>query len=179
MNRKDQRVTLTCKQGLGLVNKRTCLWCGGNYYEGYKCKMCETTEPDMLGETEVSIFDVCRELDEVAQEVLAPQGGPSAYYDMPFKEWTTTNDMMEYLAEHKWGRYGIHLKDILKGICRWGDKQGTTIEYDARKIIYYGVRVLQLAVGRTEMRAYLREILHDPQFKAIEPESAPKRKYSE
>lgn len=171
MNKKDQRATLTCQPELEHVNKRTCLWCGGNYYEGYECKMCETNEPDMLGESELEGPELVA--------MVAPQGGPSKYYDMPFSEWTTTNDMMEYLAEHKWGRYGIHLKDILKGICRWGDKQGTTIEYDARKIIYYGVRVLQLAVGRTEMRAYLREILHDPQFKATEPESAPKRKYSE
>lgn len=170
MNRKGQRATLTWQQESELVNKRTCLWCGNNYYAGYQCKLCEETDPDMLGETELEGPEL------VAMVDTPPQGGPSKYYDMPFSEWTTTNDMMEYLAEHKWGRYGIHLKDILKGICRWGDKQGTTIEYDARKIIYYGVRVLQLAVGRTEMRAYLREILNDPQFKAIEPESAPDRK---
>lgn len=136
---------------------RSCTWCGGNYYEGFKCKMCEESDPDLLGETE-------------APTKVSPTGGPSSYYDMPFSEWVTTNDMMEYLAEHKWGRYGIHLKDIFKGICRWGDKEGTTLVYDAKKIIYYGVRILQLAVGRTEMRAYLREILHDPQFKAIDLE---------
>ncbi len=124
---------------------RHCTWCGGNYYEGFECKMCESSVPGPLGEPKAT-------------------GGPSSYYDMPFSTWITTNDMMEYLAEHKWGRYGIHLKDIFKGICRWGDKSGTTIEYDARKIIYYGVRILQLAVGRAEMREYLLEILDDPQF---------------
>lgn len=94
-----------------------------------------------------------------------PHGGPSGYYDMPFNKWVTTNDMMEYLAEHKWGRYGIHLKDIFKGICRWGDKDGTTVEYDSKKIIYYGVRILRLIIGTNKTRDYLKELLDDPQFK--------------
>jgi hypothetical protein len=95
-------------------------------------------------------------------------GGPSAYYDMPFKDWITTNDMMEYLAEHKWGKYGIHLKDIFKGLCRWGDKNGTSVEYDTRKIIYYGVRVLRLVIGITATRQYLQSLLDDPQFQEKE-----------
>ena len=95
-------------------------------------------------------------------------GGPSAYYDMPFKDWVTTNDMMEYLAEHKWGKYGIHLKDIFKGLCRWGDKDGTSVEYDTRKIIYYGVRVLRLVIGIKATRQYLQDLLDDPQFKDTE-----------
>jgi len=96
---------------------------------------------------------------------VQPHGGPQSYYDMPFKDWCTTNDMMEYLAEHKWGKYGIHLKDIFKGLCRWGDKAGTTIEYDTRKSIYYGCRVLMMMVGSKGLRKYLQEILDDPQFK--------------
>jgi hypothetical protein len=91
-------------------------------------------------------------------------GGCTSYYDMPFSSWVTTNDMMEYLAEHKWGKYGIHLKDIFKGLCRWGDKDGTTVEYDTKKIIYYGVRVLRLVVGTPKMREYLQSLLDDPQF---------------
>lgn len=92
-------------------------------------------------------------------------GGPSSYYDMPFSEWVTTNDMMEYLAEHKWGKYGIHLKDIFKGICRWGDKSGTTVLYDTKKIIYYGCRILRMLVGVEGVRGYLLELLDDKQFK--------------
>jgi hypothetical protein len=91
-------------------------------------------------------------------------GGPSAYYDMPYSTWVTTNDQMEYLAEHKWGKYAIHLKDIFKGICRWGDKSGTTVEYDSRKIIYYGCRVMMMVVGAAELRVYLNELLDDKQF---------------
>lgn len=94
-----------------------------------------------------------------------PHGGPSSYYDMPFKNWVTVNDMMEYLAEQKWGKYGIHLKDIFKGLCRWGEKSGTTVEYDTRKIIYYGCRILQMASGKKSLRDYLKELLDDPQFK--------------
>lgn len=97
-------------------------------------------------------------------ETKSEGGGPSSYYDMPFKEWITTNDMMEYLAEHKWGKYGIHLKDIFKGVCRWNTKEGTTPEYDARKIVYYGVRILKMIVGVTETRLYLQSLLDDPQF---------------
>jgi hypothetical protein len=91
-------------------------------------------------------------------------GGPSEYYDMPYITWVTANDQMEYLAEHKWGKYAIHLKDIFKGLCRWGDKSGTTVEYDSRKIIYYGCRVLMMVVGAAELRVYLNELLDDKQF---------------
>jgi hypothetical protein len=104
------------------------------------------------------------------QEEMTPvtnktsSGGPSAYYDMPYSTWVTTNDQMEYLAEHKWGKYAIHLKDIFKGLCRWGDKSGTTVEYDSRKVIYYGCRVLMMVVGTAELRVYLHELLDDKQF---------------
>ena len=91
-------------------------------------------------------------------------GGPSSYYDQPYELWVTTNDQMEYLAEHKWGKYAIHLKDIFKGLCRCGDKEGTTVEYDTRKIIYYGCRVLKMVVGTEALRLYLNELLDDKQF---------------
>ena len=92
-------------------------------------------------------------------------GGPSSYYDMPYGDWITTNDQMEYLAENKWGRYGIHLKDIFKGLCRWGDKNGTSLEYDSEKIIYYGCRVMRMISGNQKLRDYLQKLLDDPQFK--------------
>ena len=99
------------------------------------------------------------------QRVFKSGGGPTSYYDMPFSGWETTNDMMEYLAEHKWGKYGIHLKDIFKGLCRWGDKSGTTTLYDTKKIVYYGCRVLRMMVGKEGVRQYLLELLEDKQFK--------------
>lgn len=100
----------------------------------------------------------------VEQKKVPSSGGPSAYYDMPFDKWITTNDQMEYLAEHKWGKYAIHLKDIFKGLCRWGEKEGTDITYDTRKIIYYGFRVYCMMVGKEKTREYLKELLNDKQF---------------
>lgn len=104
------------------------------------------------------------ENDDSTTTKVTPSGGPSEYYDMPFSDWVTTNDMMEYLAENKWGKYAIHLKDIHKGLCRWGDKEGTTVEYDARKFIYYGARVLRMIVGVPKTREYLKELLDNKQF---------------
>jgi hypothetical protein len=48
---------------------------------------------------------------------------------------------------------------------RWGNKGGTTKEYDARKIIYSALRVLQMLKGKDEVRRYLQSLLDDPQFK--------------
>lgn len=109
-------------------------------------------------------------LKQVQAFRVKPHGGPQAYYDMPFGSWVTTNDMMEYLAEHKWGKYGIHLKDIFKGLCRWGDKEGTTTVYDTRKVIYYGCRVLMMQVGAKVLREYLVELLDDKQFEVKDKE---------
>jgi len=92
-------------------------------------------------------------------------GGPSSYYNMPFSSWVTVNDMMEHLAEHKWGKYGIHLKDIFKGCCRWGEKSGTSVLYDTKKIIYFGLRILRMVGGNKLVQEYLHELSNDPQFK--------------
>ena len=117
------------------------------------------------GEPKLATRATTWELDGVK-----PHGGPQSYYDMPFGSWVTTNDMMEYLAEHKWGKYGIHLKDIFKGLCRWGDKEGTTTIYDTRKVIYYGCRVLMMQVGAKVLREYLVELLDDKQFEVRDEE---------
>ena len=121
------------------------------------------TELDTVARDFLNDHDWQSETTEETTKVT-PHGGPQSYYDMPFDSWVTTNDMMEYLAEHKWGKFGIHLKDIFKGLCRWGDKSGTTIEYDTRKIIYYGCRVLMMVVGVKALRSYLHELLNDKQF---------------
>jgi hypothetical protein len=126
------------------------------YFDDSECTLSireEVTEDDFLEAT----------LDNLNK---TSSGGPSSYYDMPYSTWVTTNDQMEYLAEHKWGKYAIHLKDIFKGLCRWGDKSGTTVEYDSRKVIYYGCRVLMMVVGTAELRVYLNELLDDKQFQS-------------
>ena len=91
-------------------------------------------------------------------------GGPSDYYNFP-KSWTTFNDFIEYKSETQWRGFSFHLGNIGKALCRWGDKDGTSIEYDAKKIIYSGVRVLRMIVGTERTRDYLQRLLDDPQFK--------------
>jgi len=129
---------------------------------------CEAYQEPISMEITSMKHRVADKLVEAYQETSITQdatGGPSPYYDMPYATWVTTNDQMEYLAEHKWGKYAIHLKDIFKGLCRWGDKQGTTPSYDARKIIYYGLRVLMMLEGKASMQQYLSDLKNDPQFK--------------
>ena len=103
------------------------------------------------------------ETEKVA--VVPPHGGPSKYYDFPFSEWVTSNDQMEYFATSKWLQYSLHLKDVFKACCRWGDKEGTSLEYDARKIVYSGLRLLMMIKGKKVVQKYLKELVEDQQFK--------------
>jgi len=91
-------------------------------------------------------------------------GGPTDYYDFP-ESWTTFNDFIEYKSEWQWREFSFHLGNIGKALCRWGDKNGTGIDYDAKKIIYSGVRVLKMIIGVEATREYLQRLLDDPQFK--------------
>ena len=97
-----------------------------------------------------------------------PDGGPSTYYDFPFKDWATVNDMVEYLAEKQWGKHSWIFKDILKAVTRWGVKEGTDEAYDAKKIIYYGCRLLMSVTDKSTTREYLQQLLDDKQFKENE-----------
>ena len=97
-------------------------------------------------------------------DVGKPDGGPSAYYDFPFKDWTTVNDMVEYLSNKQWGSRSWIFKDILKAVTRWGSKDGTTFEYDSKKIIYYGARLLMSVSSKETLRKYLQQLLDDKQF---------------
>ena len=94
-----------------------------------------------------------------------PDGGPSSYYDFPFQEWTTVNDMIEYLAAKQWGKHSWIFKDIVKACTRWGSKDGTTEAYDAKKIIYYGLRLLMSVSDKATVQAYLKQLQEDKQFK--------------
>ena len=133
----------------------------------------KVTEEEVMGKK--SRKDALDEISRLGQEVDASDnvnspstesdGGPSSYYDMPFQDWVTLNDQMEYLAQNKWGVYAIHLKDVFKGLGRWGDKSGTTPLYDTKKGIYYFCRVMKMLVGVEGLREYLQSILDDPQFK--------------
>lgn len=90
-------------------------------------------------------------------------GGPSSYYDFDPK-WVTWNDLLESKAR-QWGAYALHLKDVGKLFMRFGCKDGTSNAYDARKLVYSGLRLLGMIEGRGAMRAELLKLLDDPQFK--------------
>jgi hypothetical protein len=91
-------------------------------------------------------------------------GGPSSYYDFPV-DWKTWNDFADYKATKQWKEHSFHLGNVGKVLCRWGDKAGTTKSYDARKLIYSGLRVLLMLEGGQNVRSYLESLLEDPQFK--------------
>jgi len=89
-------------------------------------------------------------------------GGPSSYYDFD-PGWKTWNDFMEAKALSQWGAYSLHMKDIGKALCRFGVKSGTEDEYDMNKIVYSGLRMLEMK-RRGSAREYLLRLLDDPQF---------------
>jgi len=97
-------------------------------------------------------------------EKIKSDGGPVSYYDFP-ASWTTFNDFIESKSKTQWLGFSFHLGNIGKALCRWGDKDGTSIEYDAKKIIYSGVRILKMIIGTEKTREYLQRLLDDPQFK--------------
>ncbi len=101
---------------------------------------------------------------DVAIGDIISTGGPSSYYDFPVGA-QTLNDLMEYKAYGSWGADSIHLKDIMKAAYRWGEKSGTTKDYDARKIMYYAARLLLHYGGTDAVREALTKMLNDPQFK--------------
>lgn len=90
--------------------------------------------------------------------IVVPTGGPAGYYDFP-EGTITLNDLIEFKE------MGFHRGNIFKACWRWGTKSGTTKEYDARKIIYSGCRMLMKLVGVKDLRSTLEGILNDPQFK--------------
>lgn len=100
----------------------------------------------------------------MTQESVKSNGGPSSYYDFE-GEWNTWNDFAEHKAVTQWGAYSVHLKDIGKAVCRFGVKEGTSNAYDARKIVYSGLRLIGMIEGKSAMREELLALLDDPQFK--------------
>lgn len=92
-----------------------------------------------------------------------PTGGPSEYYDFPSGA-VTLNDILEYKADNSWLGDSFHLGNLLKAIWRWGNKGGTSKEYDARKIIYTGCRLLMKYAGKEAVHTELKKLLVDKQF---------------
>ena len=95
---------------------------------------------------------------------IKSNGGPSKYYDFE-PDWATWNDFADYKSTHQWKEHSFHLGNVGKVLCRWGDKEGTTKDYDARKIVYSGLRTLLMLEGKDSVREYLNSLLEDNQFK--------------
>ena len=88
-----------------------------------------------------------------------------SYYNFPFKDWFTVNDMLDHISQKQWGWRSYIFKDIVKACFRFGRKEGTTEVYDAEKIIYYGTRLLMSVSDKATTRKYLQQLLDDKQFK--------------
>ena len=96
---------------------------------------------------------------------LVKEAKIGSYYNFPFKNWFTVNDMLDYMSQKQWGWRSYIFKDIIKACFRFGQKEGTTEVYDAEKIIYYGVRLLMSVSDKATARKYLQKLLDDKQFK--------------
>ena len=97
-------------------------------------------------------------------KAIVSDGGPSEYYD--FKEsHKTLNDWMEDKAKSQWGAYSLHMKDLGKGMCRFGNKNGVTEGYDINKMLYSTIRMKVMEVGKQKAVEYILSILEDKQFK--------------
>ncbi len=92
-----------------------------------------------------------------------PDGGPQEYYDLP-PDAVTLNDLIEFKSYSQWLGDTAHLFNIFKAAWRWGIKEGTSKEYDARKFIYSGARLLMHYAGVEATRETLQKMLDDPQF---------------
>ena len=101
---------------------------------------------------------------KASETQINSDGGPSAYYDFQ-TEWKTWNDLADYKAERQWKEHSFHLGNIGKAIFRWGEKSGTSKEYDAKKIVYSALRILKRLCGVVEVRRFLQSLLDDDQFK--------------
>lgn len=129
-----------------------------------KCHLC-----GQQGLTQVTItpMDQVNKYHEerhlAGRDKIKSNGGPSAYYDFPTNA-NTLNDLLEHKGDKQWLGDSFHLSNIVKAAWRWGDKEGTTKEYDARKFIYSGCRLLMKYAGVSAVRETLQAMLDDLQF---------------
>ena len=65
-----------------------------------------------------------------------PEGGSSEYYELP-----ADAEEMQDLIEHK--NMNFAMGNVFKACYRYGEKDGTTMEYDLYKIIWYANRELR------------------------------------
>ena len=59
-------------------------------------------------------------------ELVRTEAKIGSYYNFPFKDWFTVNDMLDYMSQKQWGWRSYIFKDIVKACFRFGQKEGTT-----------------------------------------------------
>ena len=132
-------------------------WCDTWYLTDDEAELVTAQDPPKA-------FDPVSKPSHYNQYGIESDGGPSAYYDFE-PAWKTWNDFADYKSKAQWKEHSFHLGNVGKSICRWGDKGGTTKAYDARKIVYSGLRVLMMLEGKDAVTKYLEALLNDQQFK--------------
>lgn len=138
-----------------------CSKCFDTLLEGTYCSKCYPKGPPSPMEVVDSFYE--KHFPDRPKDKIKSDGGPSAYYDFPAGA-ITLNDLIEHKSDTQWLGDSFHLSNIVKAAWRWGDKEGTTKEYDARKFIYSGCRLLMKYAGVSVVRKTLQALLDDPQF---------------
>ena len=134
-------------------------------YDGKKYYTKEVDDGTLASLTSEPYWSLVKRATEQDTVNTKPDGGPAEYYDLPFQDFTTVNDMVEYLSDTQWGSHSWIFKDVLKACTRFGKKSGTDKAYDAKKITYYGARLLMSVTDKDTTRKYLQQLLDDKQFK--------------
>ena len=123
---------------------------------------------DLSDEPYWSLVERAKETTTEQEVVDKEPSKIGSYYNFPFKDWTTVNDMIDHMSRKQWGWRSYIFKDIVKACFRFGQKEGTTEVYDAEKIVYYGARLLSSVSDKDTTRKYLQQLLDDKQFKENE-----------
>jgi len=89
-------------------------------------------------------FEVCDASDIEAKCASKSDGGGGAnYYDLP-PDAKQLLDLIEYRNMNG------NIKDIFKACYRLGQKDGTSVEYDMKKMVLYSIRELGRVLGRKD-----------------------------
>lgn len=100
-------------------------------------------------------------------KIKSDGGGGANYYDLPIGA-TQLQDLIEYRNMNG------NIKDIFKACYRMGLKDGTTDDYDMRKMVYYSLRELGRIDDRKDYLNLAEEIIGHQHEDGIDLERTPK-----
>jgi len=159
------------KAFVAFANRKNSMWCYNEFLKKYDDwehdmnQVQQEIDSRVVG-YDIPIADLSYDPPTFSGEditKISSDGGPSDYYDF-LPGWITLNDYIEYKSEQQWGADSFHLANITKAGCRWGDKEGTTKVYDAKKIVYSAIRILRRLEGTQNVRVFLKDLLESKQF---------------